>query len=65
MMEAILNSVILNSAILAMLDLDNATLDSDTLLFSFRFIQKNSHSNLTLTQTNSIWFKHIHSYSTW
>ena len=32
MMAATLNS--------AMLDLDNATLDSDTLLFSFRFIQK-------------------------
>ena len=28
-----------------------------TLLFSLRFTQKHSHSTLTLTQTNSIWFK--------
>ena len=45
MMAAILNS--------AMLDLDNAILDSDTLLSSLRFTQKHSHSTLTLTQTNS------------
>ena len=30
-------------------------LDSDTLLSSLRFTQKHSHTNLTLTQTNSIW----------
>ena len=47
MMAAILNS--------AMLDSDNAILDSDTLLSSLRFTQKHSHSNLTLIQTNKIW----------
>ena len=46
-MAAILNS--------AMLDSDTAILDSDTLLSSLRFIQKHSHSTLTLIQTNSIW----------
>ena len=57
MMTAILNSV--------MLDSDTAILDSDTLLSSFRFTQKHSHSTLTLTQTNSIWLKLIHSHLTW
>ena len=57
MMAAILNS--------AMLDSDTAILDSDTLLSSLRFTQKHSHSTLTLTQTNSIWLKLIHSDSTW
>ena len=38
-----------------MLDSDNVILDSDTLLSSLKFTQKHSHSNLTLTQTNSIW----------
>ena len=57
MMAAILNS--------AMLDWDTAILDSDTLLSSLRFTQKHSHSTLTLTQTNSIWLKLIHSHSTW
>ena len=47
MMVAILNSAILDS--------DTAILDSDLLLSSLRFIQKLSHSTLTLTQTNSIW----------
>ena len=47
MMTAILNS--------AMLDLDTAILDSDTLSSSLRLTQKHSHSTLTLTQTNSIW----------
>ena len=47
MMAAILNS--------AMLDLDIAILDSDTLSSSLRFTQKHSPSTLTLTQTNSIW----------
>ena len=47
MMSAILNS--------AVLDLDTAMLDSDTLLSSLRFTQKHSPSTLTLTQTNSIW----------
>ena len=54
MMAAILNSV--------MLDSDTAILDSDTLLSSLRFTQKHSHSTLTLTQTNSIWLKLIHSH---
>ena len=54
MMAAILNS--------AMLDSDTAILDSDTLLSSLRFTQKHSHSTLTLTQTNSIWLKLIHSH---
>ena len=57
MMAAILNS--------AMLDSDTAIMDSDTLLSSLRFTQKHSHSILTLTQTNSIWLKLIHSHSTW
>ena len=56
MMAAILNSV--------MLDWDTAILDSDTLLSSFRFTQNHSHSTLTLTQTNSIWLKLIHSHFT-
>ena len=47
-----------------MLDSDTAILDSDTLLSSLRFTQKHSHSNLTLTQTNSIWLKLIHSHLT-
>ena len=38
----------------AMMDLDTANLDSNTLLSSLRFTQKHSHSILTLTQTNSI-----------
>ena len=57
MMAAILKS--------AMLDSDTAILDSDTLLSSLRFTQKHSHYSLTLTQTNSIWLKLIHSYLTW
>ena len=52
MMAAILNSAILDS--------DTAILDSDTLLSSLRFTQKHSHS--TLTWTNSIWLKLIHSH---
>ena len=56
MMAAFLNS--------AMLDSDTAILDSDTLLSSLRFTQKHSHSTLMLTQTNSIWLKHIHSHLT-
>ena len=47
MMAAILNS--------AIFDLNTAILDWDTLLSSLRFTQKHSPSNLTLTQTNSIW----------
>ena len=57
MMAAILNST--------MLDSDTAILDSDTFLSSLRITQKHSHSTLTLTQTNSIWLKLIHSPSTW
>ena len=57
MMAAILNSV--------MLDSDTAILDSDTLLSSLRLTQKHSHLILTLTQTNSIWLKLIHSHLTW
>ena len=49
---------------LAMLDSDTAILDSDTLLSSLRFTPKHSHSTLTLTQTNSIWLKFIHSHLT-
>ena len=45
--------------------LNSAMLDSDTLFSSLRFTQKHSHSILTLTQTNSIWLKLIHSHSTW
>ena len=45
--------------------LNSAMLDSDTLFSSLRFTQKHSHSTLTLTQTNSIWLKLIHSHSTW
>ena len=44
---------------------ETAILDSDTFIFSLRFTQKHSHSTLTLTQTNSIWLKLIHSHSTW
>ena len=57
MMEAILNSAILDSA--------TAILNSETLLFSLRVTQKHSHSTLTLTQTNSICLKLIHSHLTW
>ena len=57
MMAAILNSTILDSA--------TVILDLDTLLSSFRFTPKHSHSSLTLTQTNSILLKLIHSYLTW
>ena len=52
------NSAILNSA---MLDSDFCMLDSDTLLSSLRFTPKTLSSTLTLTQTNSIWLKLIHS----
>ena len=62
MKVAIFNSAILNSA---MLDSDTAILDSDTLLSPLRYTQKHSHSTLTLTQTNLIWLKLIHSDSTW
>ena len=58
MKVAIFNSAILNSA---MLDSDTAILDSDTLLSLLRYTQKHSHSTLTLTQTNLIWLKLIHS----
>ena len=57
MMAAILNSV--------MLDSDTAILDSNPLLSSLRFTQKHPHSTLTLTQTNSIGLKLIHSHWTW
>ena len=57
MMAAILNSTMLES--------DTINLDLDTLLSSLRFTQKHSHSILALTQTNSIWFKLIHSHWTW
>ena len=45
--------------------LNSAMLDSDTLFSSLRFTQKHSPATLTLTQTNSIWLKVIHSHSTW
>ena len=57
-MAAILNSTML-------LVSDTVILDSDTWLSSLRFTQKHSPSTLTLTQTNSIWFKLIHSHLTW
>ena len=57
MMAAILKS--------AMLDSDTSILDSDTLFSSLWFTQKHSHSTLTLTQTNSIRLKLIHSHVTW
>ena len=63
-MAAILNSAMLDSDT-AMLDSDTAILDSDTLLSSLRFTHKHFHSTLTLTQTNSVWLKLIHSHLTW
>ena len=57
MMAAIFNS--------AMLDSYTAILDSDIILSSLKYTQKHSHSTLTLTQTNSIWLKLIHSHLTW
>ena len=57
MFAAILNSGLLHS--------DTAILDADTLVSSLRFTQKHSHFILTLTQTNSIWLKLIHSHLTW
>ena len=54
MMAAILNSAMLYSA--------TAILDTDTLLSSLGITQK--HSHFTLTQTNSIGLKFIHSHST-
>ena len=36
-----------------------------SFLSSLRYTQKHSHSTLTLTQTNSIWLKLIHSHLTW
>ena len=57
MMAAILYSAMLDSA--------TAILDSDILLSSLRFSEKHSPSNLTLTQTNLIWQKLIHSHLTW
>ena len=45
--------------------LNSAILDSNTLFSSLRFTQKHSLSTLTLTQTNSIWLKLIHSHLTW
>ena len=78
MMKAILNSSILDSAILhkklhsfilthlmMAAILNSPILDSDTLLSSLRFTPKHSHSTLTLTQTNSVWLKLIHSPLTW
>ena len=49
----------------AMLDSDTAMLDWYTLLSSLRFTQKHSHSTQSLTQTNSIWLKLIHSQLNW
>ena len=57
-----MNSAIFNFTILVS---GSAMLESDTLLSSLRFTQKHSSSTLTLPQTNSIWFKLIHSHSTW
>ena len=60
--SAILNSAILNSAIL---DSVSALWNTDTLLSPLRFPQKHSPSTLTLTQTNLIWLKLIHSHLNW
>ena len=57
-MAAILNSAILN---LAILDSASVLWNSNTLFSSLRFTQKYSPSTLTLTQTNSNWLKLIHS----
>ena len=58
-----------NSFILTQLDDDShlefCHLGFNPLLSSLRFTQKHSHSTLTLTQTNSIWLKLIHSHLTW
>ena len=59
---AILNSTMMDSDTAI---LNSAMLDSDSFLSSPRFTQKHSHSTLTLTQTNLIWLKLIHSHSTW
>ena len=73
MMAAILNSIILDSAILHKKTLlihpwlilmmaailNSAMLDSDTAILDSAILRK------TLTQTNPIWFKLIHSHSTW
>ena len=64
MMAAILNSII-KKTWLILPSWHSAMLDSDTLFSSLRFTQNHSHSTLTLTQTNSIWLKLIHSHSTW
>ena len=53
------------SWILPSVDSATVILNSNTLLSSFRFTQKHSHCTLTLTQTNLIWLKLIHSYLTW
>ena len=45
--------------------LNSTMLDSDSFFSSLRFTQKHSHSTVTLTETNSIWLKLIHSDSTW
>ena len=58
-------SWILPSWILPTLDSASVLWNSDTLFSSLRFTQKHSPSTLTLTQTNSIWLKLIHSDSTW
>ena len=49
----------------AKLDSVTAIFNSGTLLSSLRFTQKHSYSTLTLTQTNSILLKLIHSHLTW
>ena len=55
----------LHSFILTQIQTSANELDSDTLFSSLRFTQKHSPSTLTLTQTNSIWLKLIHSHLTW
>ena len=62
LMVVILNSAILNSAIL---DSASTLWNSDILFSSLRLTQKHSPSTLTLTQTNSIWLKLIHSHLNW
>ena len=65
LMTAILNFAMLYSDT-GILYSASALWNSDTLLSSLRFTQKHSPSTpstLTLTPTNSIWFKLIHSHS--
>ena len=56
------HSFLLNLMMAAILN--SAMLDSNTLFSSLRFTQKHSLSTLTLTKTDLIWLKLIHSHLT-